>query len=148
MTPRILIIGYGNPLRCDDGIAWHAARCLREKLPFTSIVSVHQLTPELAAMVAEADGVLFLDAAQCGEPGEISCARVDPEPDGRQSSHWLTPAQVMALCSQLYGVTPRALTVSVAGACFDHGDTLSAPLRSALPSLIHRVEGLIDQLAN
>jgi hydrogenase maturation protease len=148
MAPRILIIGYGNPLRCDDGIAWHAAQCLREKLPSAWIVFVHQLTPDLAAMAAEADGVLFLDAAQCGEPGEIACAQVHPEADGSQSSHWLTPAQVMALCCQLYRVTPRALAVSVAGACFDHGDTLSAPLRSALPSLIDRVEGLIDQLAD
>lgn len=148
MTPRILIIGYGNPLRSDDGIAWHAARCLREKLPFTSIVSVHQLTPELASLAAEADGVLFLDAAQCGQPGEISYARVDPEPEGSQSSHWLTPTQVMALCSQLYGIKPRALLVSVAGACFDHGDTLSEQLRSALPSLINRIEGLIDHLAD
>ena len=148
MAPRILIIAYGNPLRGDDGIAWHAAQCLREKLPFASIVSVHQLTPELAALAAEADGVLFLDAARCGEPGEISCARVDSETDGSQSSHWLTPAQVMALCRQLYSVTPRALVVSVAGECFDHGDTLSTRLRSALPSLIDRVEGLIDQLAD
>jgi hydrogenase maturation protease len=148
MAPRIVIIGYGNPLRCDDGIAWHAARCLREKLPFALIVSVHQLNPELAAMAAEADGVLFLDAARCGEPGEISCARVDPEPNGSQSSHWLTPGQVMALCSQLYNVTPRALVLSVAGACFDHGDTLSAQLTSALPSLIDRVEGLISELAD
>jgi Ni,Fe-hydrogenase maturation factor len=76
-------------------------------------------------MAAEADGVLILDAAQSGKPGEIDCARVDPEPDGSKSSHWLSPVQVMALCRQLYGVTPRALVVSVAGACFDHGDTLS-----------------------
>jgi hypothetical protein len=68
--------------------------------------------------------------------------------DGSQSSHWLSPVQVMALCRQLYSVTPRALVVSVAGAGRDHGDTLSEWLRSALASLIDRVKGLIDQLAD
>jgi Ni,Fe-hydrogenase maturation factor len=46
-------------------------------------------------MAAEADGVLILDVTQSGEPGEIDCARLDREPDGSQSSLWLSPVQVM-----------------------------------------------------
>jgi hydrogenase maturation protease len=148
MAPRILIIAYGNSLRSDDGVAWHAAQSLQEKLPFASVVSVHQLTPELAEMAAGAEGVLFLDAAQCGEVGDIFCEPVRPETDGSQSSHWLSPAQVMALCQQLYGASPRALAVSIAGECFDHGDTLSGPLRNALPKLIDKIVEWIDQLAD
>jgi len=30
MMPHTLIIGYGNPLRGDDGFGWHAALRLRE----------------------------------------------------------------------------------------------------------------------
>ena len=30
---RVLIIGYGNPLRGDDGFGWHAAERLRETAP-------------------------------------------------------------------------------------------------------------------
>jgi Ni,Fe-hydrogenase maturation factor len=64
-------------------------------------------------MAAEADGVLILDVTQSGEPGEIDCARLHREPDGSQSSHWLSPVQVLVLCRRLYSVTPRALVVSV-----------------------------------
>jgi hydrogenase maturation protease len=147
MAPRILVIAYGNPLRSDDGVAWHAAQCLREKLPSLRILSVHQLTPELAELAAEADGVLFLDAAQGGKPGEIACSRINPDEGRSQSSHWLTPAQVMSLCAQLYGTAPRAILGTVAGACFDHGDALSEPLRNALPKLVDKVEEWIHQLA-
>jgi hydrogenase maturation protease len=148
MAPRILIIAYGNPLRSDDGVAWHAAQRLREKLTSAQILTVHQLAPELSETAAGVHGVIFLDAAQNGEPGEIVCSQVNPEDAGSQSSHWLTPAQVMALCSQLYGVTPRAMAVSVTGACFDHGDTLSEPIAKALPCLIDRVEALVAQFAD
>jgi hydrogenase maturation protease len=148
MAPRILVIAYGNPLRSDDGVAWHAAQCLRERLPSLRILSVHQLTPELAELAAEADGVLFLDAAHSGEPGEVACSQVIPEEEVSQFSHWLTPAQVMSLCAQLYGAAPRAILGSVAGACFEHGDALSEPLRNALPGLVDKVEEWIHQLAN
>lgn len=30
--PRTLVIGYGNPLRSDDGFGWHASRLLAEAL--------------------------------------------------------------------------------------------------------------------
>jgi len=33
MAARILIVAYGNPLRCDDAVAWHAADALEGKFP-------------------------------------------------------------------------------------------------------------------
>jgi hydrogenase maturation protease len=148
MTPHVLIIAYGNPLRSDDGVAWHAAEALRERCASAKIVSTHQLTPELAEMAANAEGVVFIDAAQNGDPGQIVCAWVHAEENRDQSSHRLTPAQLIALCEELYGVTPRAMMISIAGASFDHGDTLSEALRSALPELIDRGEDCVFRLAD
>ena len=47
---RVLIIGYGNPLRADDGVGWQAARRLAElrQDEFVETLALHQLTPELA----------------------------------------------------------------------------------------------------
>lgn len=146
-TPRILIIAYGNPLRSDDGAAWHAAELLREECPSARIVSAHQLTPEFAEMAAESDGVLFLDAAQTGEPGAITCAEIDPQSDCSLGSHRLTPAQVLALCRQLYGATPHAMTVTIAGESFDHGDRLSETIRAALPALVDRAKSSLERLS-
>jgi hydrogenase maturation protease len=148
MASRVLVLAYGNPLRSDDGVAWHAAEILRDRCPSANIVSAHQLTPEFAEMAAVAGGVIFMDAAQNGDPGSIVCAQVNGGEDRGQGSHWLTPAQVIALCEELYGVTPRALTISIAGASFDHGDRLSEVLRSALPELVDRVEDWVGRLAD
>ncbi len=30
---QVLIVGYGNPLRCDDGLGWSAAEALSRSLP-------------------------------------------------------------------------------------------------------------------
>jgi hydrogenase maturation protease len=146
---RVLIVAYGNPLRSDDGVAWHAAQIL-EQGRFSSqveILCVHQLMPELAEAVSRADGVLFLDAAENGEPGEISCAPVIPESSEQPFTHVFTPAQIIALCERVYGCWPSAFAVSIAGESFDHGDALSATLKNALPRLIETVEELIARLA-
>jgi hydrogenase maturation protease len=148
MATRVLVLAYGNPLRSDDGVAWQVADVLRGRCASARIVSSHQLTPEFAETAAEADCVLFIDAAQDGEPGHILCTPVDSKVDQVQSSHWLTPAQLIALCRQLYGHAPRAVTISIAGACFDHGETLSETITAALPELIDRAEILVRCLTS
>jgi hydrogenase maturation protease len=73
---RVLIVGYGNPLRGDDGLGWHAAEALRAALPEAEILAVHQLTPELAEDASRAELVIFLDAAETGAPGEWRCREI------------------------------------------------------------------------
>jgi hydrogenase maturation protease len=59
----LLIIGYGNTLRSDDGVGPHVVREIAaQRLPDVTCVVVHQLTPEMAAQVTLADQVLFVDA--------------------------------------------------------------------------------------
>src|SRR5579871_5175875 len=70
---RLLIVGYGNPIRSDDAVGYLAAERLRQVLTEAdiAILSVHQLTPELAEPVSRAARVIFIDAAATGEPGAI-----------------------------------------------------------------------------
>jgi hydrogenase maturation protease len=143
---RILIVGYGNPLRCDDGVGWRAAEALSQSLPFPEIEIVirHQLTPELVDNLRYADLIFFIDAAQEGQPGELTCEPLTLQA-GIVHSHQLSPAGLLALAQQLYGATPRAFTVSLCGECFDHGSTLSATVEASLPKLTALVENLIRQ---
>ena len=143
--PRILIVAYGNPLRCDDGIGWHAAELLRRELTpsLARIICTHQLAPELAEAACHADIVIFVDAACDQEPGRIACSKIRPDPEAASFSHQLSPEQVIALCQQLYAHCPRCYTVSVVGEFFDHGDTLSATLANSLPRLVETVKELI-----
>jgi hydrogenase maturation protease len=148
MAPRILIVAYGNPLRCDDGIAWHVADLLRKRLsPSTAdIVCAHQLTPEFAETLSQARGAIFIDAREGGEPGRIYQAQVVTAADSINGTHVLAPSQVAAICSALYGVSPEACEISVAGECFAHGEQLSCRLKDALPEIAAIVSLLIAEM--
>ena len=61
----LLVIGYGNALRTDDGVGWHAARLLAgdPRLADVVVVAEHQLAPELAFDLSLASLVVLLDAS-------------------------------------------------------------------------------------
>ncbi len=147
---RVLIIAYGNPLRCDDSVAWQAAEEIRRKVASAQaeIICVHQLTPELAEQVSRADSVIFLDASRNGEPGKVTCEPVSSRAADLHFWHNLTPGSLLALGAQLYGPAPRAFCVSLCGESFDHGETLSPAVIQGLPRLVARVDELVSQLAN
>lgn len=148
MAARILIVAYGNPLRGDDGVAWHVAELLRGELSpdEAEILCVHQLMPELAESVSRSSGTIFIDARENGEPGQIYQARVAQQAETSFSTHVLTPAQVMALADALYGNRPEAYELSVPGESFLHSEELSPTLKSALPQMVEAVHHLTTQL--
>ena len=141
---HLLVVGYGNPLRSDDGIAWRAAEQVRKELPnITRVICVHQLTPELAEDVAAADVVIFLDASDTGEPGGVRCEAVFTRLDGLRFSHQLTPSEVLTLAFRLYSVRPRAFLISIHADCFHHGQELSPAANQAIPDVLAQVRALM-----
>jgi hydrogenase maturation protease len=61
--PQVVVIGYGNTLRSDDGAGQQVATLVEDwQLPQVRSLAVHQLTPELAAELATAQMVIFVDA--------------------------------------------------------------------------------------
>ena len=79
----------GNPLRGDDGVGWRVAEAVAAALPdaVADVLTVHQLTPELAEPISRAERVIFIDAAAEGKPGAVRCFAVEgaggaPAPQG------------------------------------------------------------------
>lgn len=144
----ILILAYGNPLRSDDGVAWRAAEELKLNLsaPEIEIVCAQQLAPEMAEKLSWVDAVIFVDAAEQGQPGEVRCNALVEPLAGVRFSHQLSPTAIVALAKQLYGASPQAYCVTLTGECFDDGDSLSAVAEGALPRFIAKVEALVDQI--
>jgi hydrogenase maturation protease len=142
----ILVIGYGNSLRSDDGIGWHAAARLAgdTRLGGAVVLQRHQLTPELALDVSGASLVIFVDAVDGDEAGSITVRRLDqPAATGSAWSHHLEPASLLALARDLYGTSPEAFGVSVGTATLDVGDRLSPPLERALAGVVDAVAGIV-----
>jgi len=147
---RDLLIGIGNPLRGDDGVAaflleelaeeWQAGRTAVAELQ-----AVHQLTPELAAAVAGARRVLLVDACVSPQTVEPWIERLDPleaKPAsaggagrgiGSLGSHQLAPATLLALANLLFGWRGEGALLRVPAFAFPHGPRFSPSLERALP---------------
>jgi hydrogenase maturation protease len=124
---RCAVIGFGNPLRQDDGMGWRAAELVEAGLKegAAEISICHQLTPEFATKLEHAPLVIFLDAAVDQAPGEVT--RRPVEPDGQfVSSHSLTPGQLLRLAQLIYGSSPPAILISGGAMEMNSGDSLTA----------------------
>ena len=122
-----LIIGFGNPLRKDDGMGWKAAQLLEHGLPpgIADIAECHQLMPELAGDLDGVPLVLFLDASIADAPGQIRYQNVRPCPPGAWSHH-LSPGQLLGMAEFLHGAAPPAFLISGGVLESDPGVQLSA----------------------
>lgn len=144
---RTLVIGYGNPLRADDGVGWIIAQQFAQDLhdEAVQVLSCHQLTPDLAEPLSRVSRVIFVDANSRGTPGQIDCQVISPAPvDAPASTHHLTPAALLAYAHYLYQCVPAtAIVVSVSGATFDVGDVLSPAVTAALPELAAMIQDLL-----
>jgi hydrogenase maturation protease len=127
---RIVVLGYGNPLRGDDGVGWRVAEAVDASWAGQVLVRTgQQLVPEWAADLGEADVAYFVDASL-----EVAATTVRPVAAAVDvpwlDSHALDPAQLVRLTQAVYGRAPPAFAVHVPAARFEFGDTLS-PVASA-----------------
>jgi hydrogenase maturation protease len=145
---HVLVVGYGNTLRGDDGVGWHAARRLAAdpRLEGATVLARHQLTPELATDIASASLVVLVDASIAGAPGSVSVRWIRPRPDRPPAwSHHLDPEALAGLAGALYDAVPPMAVVSVASTSLAVGDRLSATLERALPEVVETVTRVVEE---
>lgn len=131
---QLLIIGYGNCLRGDDGAGPRVARALR--LRGFPAIAVHQLTPDLASYLGCVQLVIFVDADAELKPGQI---RVTPvvQAAGSPFEHYASPGGVLRLAHEVYGRAPLALLIGIGGESYELGDKLSRPARLAVREAVN-----------
>jgi hydrogenase maturation protease len=151
----VLVIGYGNALRSDDGVGWHAAALLADdpRLAGVEVLARHQLAPELALDMSRASLVILVDADAEIPPGAITVRRLEAAGPGPAaggsgggpgaSSHHVGPAELLAVCRELYGAAPEAIVIGVGTLTMEVGESLSAPVAAALPAVADAVAGLV-----
>ena len=127
MSARVLVYGYGNPGRLDDGLGPALVHELAQPDPEASVTlhTAYQLQIEDAALVAEHDVVVFVDAdVTCPAPFELR--RLVPCRDSGYSTHSVAPEAVLALARQHFGCDTVGFTLGIRGYDFDgYGERLS-----------------------
>lgn len=124
-THDVLVIGYGNTLRRDDGVGPKVADAVAElKLPGVRALSCHQLTPELAEPISHARRVIFVDAATDAK-AEVELREIQSADASQVLAHATDPRSLLALARQVFGRHPRAWSVVVPAQDLGFGDSLS-----------------------
>lgn len=137
-----LVICYGNPLRGDDGFAWHLAqKLIKAKLEQLDVVTVHQLLPELAESISQAHSVVFVDASLEIPAGQISLQELEPVMPLEIFSHHLEPAKLLAVAQMLYRQVPTmAMAVSVGVQSLGYTEQLSLEIEAAIPKVLKAIQ--------
>jgi hydrogenase maturation protease len=140
---RILVLGYGNPGRGDDGLGPELARRLEDAAPAgVSTDSDYQLNIEDAVDLARHDIVLFADADVEGvEP--FYFRRVSAASEIAFTSHSVSPASILAICEDDFGASPAAWLLGIRGYDFDFEEGLSAKAAENLEKALEFVHSLI-----
>lgn len=144
---KVLVIGFGNPLRSDDSFGIQAVEKLKQAVGGSDIefIECQQLTPELAESVAKVDLALFVDADMDGIAGSIHSRRLLPSnhPSGETLVHHLDPSTLLGLSERIFHRVPEAMLMTVTGECFGYGSQLSSEVAKALPGVVEHMRELI-----
>ena len=126
MSPSVLVYGFGNPGREDDGAGVALAEQIQAAaLPGVTTDTNYQLNVEDALLLAEHDLVIFADATHNPVDG-FRLSRLEPDSALSFTTHAMSPGAVLALCSQLYGKTPAAYLLEIAGMSFELREGMTA----------------------
>ncbi len=158
---KVLLVGFGNLYRRDDGVARHVLNVLLQRwgrppldpmddgfddLGHTvDVVCLHQLVPELAETLKDYSRVVFVDAhvpAETTPP--LYEAPVAVEHRTPFVYHQTHPSTLLALTQSLYGSAPAATLISVQGHDFDFGEGLSAETAALAQAAVERIVKLTE----
>ena len=116
---RVLLLGFGNPGRQDDGLGPACAETVeRMGIPGVTTDQDYQLTVEDAVAIGEHDVVVFADADAVGT-GPWSFRPVAPDPGLPWTSHGVEPGALVALAAGLQGRPVEAYMLGIRGYAFD-----------------------------
>ena len=142
--PATLVIGYGNDLRGDDAAGVRAATLLAGEVGGHRSIIAQQLVPDLAADIALAERVVFVDAYPADRDG--ASLRVEKVPEnseglGSPLGHRSDPATLVGLARRLFGATPEAWVVGIPAYCFDAGEVISPQTSFWIDEAVALIEG-------
>jgi hydrogenase maturation protease len=145
-STRCLILTCGNPLRGDDGVGSWLGNWAEERFrgdPDVRVISRQQWTPELAAEIAAADSVLFIDASIESKPGRVTLTPVAPKvASDASATHHLNAPGLLGLTRDLYSYRPaHAMLLTVGAASMELGEAFSDNVKGALP----RAQGILEK---
>lgn len=138
----LLVIGYGNPLRCDDGVGPRVAEAVEAlQLPGVHTLICQQLSPEHAEPIARARTVIFVDAAM-DAPKEVQLRQLEPNKSSQLMAHAADPRTMLALARDVFGHCPEAWWLTIPAVKLGFGEELSPVARQGYAAALEQIRTL------
>jgi hydrogenase maturation protease len=142
----LLVIGYGNTLRRDDGAGPRVAGIVEDlRLPGVFTIACPQLTPELADPLARTRAAVFVDAS-ADDPGPVRKLGLEPSESSQILAHAADPRILLALARDAFGRAPEAWLLTVPAADLGFGEELSPAAERGIRNAVRAVRALHRQL--
>ncbi len=128
---KILVYGYGNPGRQDDGLGARFTELFEkwvqeQKHNNISVDCNYQLNIEDSAYIAEYDLVVFVDASIVEEVENYKLEPAKPDDATIEfTMHAVSVSYVVDLCQKIYGKTPEAYVLHIKAYEFDFIEELT-----------------------
>ncbi len=145
---RILVIGYGNTLRGDDGAGYITSLIVEEwNLAGVRVLPARQLTPDLAQDMSHADCVILVDAFPAShDDASIEVRRLSGVRDTVAASaigHAGHPEHLLEMARVLYAHDPEVWLVGIPARQFDLPNWLSNNTRTRMGEALAWIRDLI-----
>jgi hydrogenase maturation protease len=139
----LLLIGYGNTLRSDDGVGPRVVETIAGlNLPGVQTLVCALLTPELADPISHAERVLFVDAA-VDAPREVQLRPLQPAESSQIMAHAADPRTLLALSRDVFGHAPQAWWLTIPVENLGIGEELSEVAQAGMKEAIHQIKSLL-----
>lgn len=143
---KILIYGYGNPGRQDDGLGNAFVEEMekwikKEKLTGFSFDSNYQLNIEDADAISTKDLVVFVDAST-EEIENFILTPVNATTDVAFTSHAASPGYIVSLCRDIYDKIPPTYLLHIKGYKWGFKEGLTAKAKDNLAMALEHMKGI------
>lgn len=154
---RMLIYGYGNPGRQDDGLGKALIDLAESRLPKEYLENItldvgYQLQVEDVILLKEHDLVIFVDASMDEKIGDFGIDAVSADGKTTFTMHSVSPGFIIALYESMYGKSPPAYLLQIRGYEWEMEESLSpgaqknlAKAWAALREIIRNPDLLTDE---
>ena len=145
---KILIYGYGNPGRQDDGLGNALVEVMEDwakdqELKNLYFDSNYQLNIEDAANITGKDLVIFADAST-EDIENFVFTPVDDSSRVAFTTHAATPGYVVKLCRDLYKKTPAAYLLHIKGYEWEFSEGISDKARKNLDAAVKELKAILE----
>ena len=139
-SDQLLLIGYGNPLRRDDGVGPRVVEAVAAlNLAGVSVIVQHQLVPELAEAISGARTVIFVDGSAKAGDG-VGLDEIHARDVEQTLAHTSDPRSLLALTKQIFGRSPPAWSLAIPVKDLGFGEGLSPEAQDGLEVAVRKIQ--------